>query len=172
MFKLLTEESRAIVSREYKLRRVVVIVTSLALVLSAALVGLFPSYILTKVKQSEAGALATPLQGEEDLEAWLKVFNGKLHALSAGITGAKASLDIEKVLSLKNSGVRITQMKWDEGEAGDTLSLLGIATDRQTLLSFEKRLKDSGKFSSVMLPVSNLAKERDINFQINLSFTP
>jgi hypothetical protein len=170
MFKLLTEESRAIVSREYKLRRIVVIVTSLLLTLAVALVGLFPSYILSKVKQAEALALGTPLQGEEDLETWLKDFNSKLHALSMGATETKASLDIEKVLNLKGAGVRITQLKWDDRDAGDSLSILGIAADRQTLLSFERRLKDSGKFSSVMLPVSNLAKERDINFQINLSF--
>jgi hypothetical protein len=172
MFKLLTEESRATVSREYKLRRVVLIVTSLSLVLAVALVGLFPSYILSQVKQAEAGAMSNQQEGKEDLEAWLQEFNGKLRALSAGIAPARASADIEKVLSLKGAGIRITQLKWNEGDAEAKLSLMGVANDRQTLLSFEKRLKDSGKFSAVMLPVSNLAKERDINFQIDLSLTP
>lgn len=173
MFKLLTEESRAKVAGEYKLRRYVVIGASLCAALAMTLTGLFPSYILSKVKQDEAKALSQAfLAGErEDLGAWLADFNRKLRVLSAGAAQSQASLAMERALAQKSVGIRINQLKWGEAEGGE-LTLIGVATDRQALLAFEKRLKDSGNFSEVILPVSNLAKERDINFQMNLTLTP
>jgi hypothetical protein len=172
MFKLLPEETRAKVAGEYKLRRSVVIVTSAAIMFAVALGGLFPSYILSKVRQTEAEALlAVPLirENEGDLGVWLTGFNRKLHALSAVAEEEKASLAMERALAERRAGIRITQLNWSESEGAAALSLVGVASDRQALLSFETRLKDSGNFSEVMLPVSNLAKESNISFQINLS---
>lgn len=173
MFKLLPLEERARVAHEYKLRRTVVIITALILVLIVALIGFFPSYILSRIKHTEAETLskgASQHNNEEDLGAWLATFNKKLRTLSAGKEQETVSLAIERALAERGAGVRITQINWTESEGVAALTLTGVASDRQALLSLESRLKNSGHFSEVMLPVSNLARERDISFQISLAF--
>lgn len=170
MFKLLPEEARARVAGEYKLRRTVMMLTALVVVFAMALIGLFPSYMLSKVKQTEAGALAPASSGKEgEWSIWLLDFNRKLDILSTSAEEEKISAFIEKVIAEKRAGIHLTQFNWKKIGETATLSLKGISDDRQTLLSFESRLKDSGHFSQVTLPVSNLVKERDLGFQIELS---
>ena len=47
----------------------------------------------------------------------------------------------------------------------------GIASDRDSLIDFTESLKTINDFSAVNLPVSNLAKNKDIDFNIELKFS-
>lgn len=174
MFKLLSEESRAKVRKEYVLRRHIVVLTLLILVLIIALVGIFPSYILSKGRQEEMaerfkmmGGQSASSTPQDDLSLWLANINQKLKILSPALDNDRASLIIGKALAVKGIGISVTQLSWQKGETA-SLSLNGVATDRQTLLAFEKNLNDSGEFQSVSLPVSNLAKVSSIPFQVKL----
>lgn len=160
------------VASEYLSRRTVVIVAALTLVLAVALIGFFPSYLISKVKQQEALTQSTNAQlneDKEDLSAWLNSFNARLQALSAGFNEARSSTAMERVITARGSGITLTELDWSEEGGAMALSIVGVARDRQALLAFESRLNASGHFSGVSLPVSSLAKERDISFQINLS---
>lgn len=177
MFKLLTDESKEKVRREYLLRRTVVSLWALVFVLAVALAGLFPTYILSNARQIEIAERAKLLENapegeEENLQAWLSGLNTKLRLLSPKLDRNYALSAIDKALKERGSGVSITAFNWKKGEGAGTLALSGIARDRQSLLSLESRLNASGEFIDVMLPVSNLAKERDISFQFKLTPKP
>jgi hypothetical protein len=175
MFKLLTEESKAQVKKEYFLRRYVVALSSLSVVALIALVGIFPSYILSIARQQEVAERArvlgegTPQQGEADLSEWLALFNQKLKLLSPKLDKDRASGMIEAGLAEKGSGISVIAISWVKRDSEILLSMQGVARDRQALIAFEKRLNASGQFESVALPVSNLAKDSNINFQVKLS---
>lgn len=172
MFKLLTPEIRLQVAREYSLRRSVLILTALVAVLMVALIGLLPSYLISQLKQEEIAVRANSTLSTEEqgnTSAWLASFNAKLGILSGGLEASQVSSVIEKVIAERGTGISLTQFNWSEVKGVATLSIVGVARDRQALLAFEKRLKEAKDFGSVTLPVSSLAKESDISFQMNLS---
>ena len=173
MLKLLTEEEKVKVMREYVLRRAVVIVSALILVVIVGMVGLFPSYILSSAHQNELKERVKVMEElklvptEESPQVWLNELNLKLKLLSPSVDLDRPTEFVVMVLEQRMPGIRITGFKWSKKDV--QLSVSGIASDRQSLLTFENRLNASGKFSEVVLPVSNLAKDRDIAFQVKLS---
>lgn len=178
MYKLLPEVAREKVRREYLLRRAVVMVTAFIVVLIVTIVGLFPSYMLSKARQDEARerarliGLAKPSGETEELDKWLSQINLKLKTLNPKLDQDRPSLLLTQVIEKKGSGIRITRFNWVKIEGKNELSVSGVARDRQSLLSFESRLNNSQLFSTVALPVSNLAKDRDISFEIKLTSKP
>lgn len=177
MYKLLPEKTREKVRGEYLLRRSVVMVTALILVLVVAIVGLFPSYILSKALQKEVAERTQALGLEPEPEAvvgesWLAGINLKLKLLAPKLDGDRPSVLLAQVIAEKGGGIKINSFSWVKGEGQSQLAIAGVATDRQALLAFESRLNSSGKFSAVTLPVSNLAKDRDISFELKLSSIP
>ena len=178
MLKLLPEETKGRVMSEYHARRLVVILLALIFVLVVTMVGLLPSYVISHSRQNELNQqLFSSLAGVKNtaddmaLSDWLKSFNLKLRLLAPKLDTDKPSQILTDILNLRGEGVSVTNLGWSKGgqrDEGETLSLSGIARDRQALLAFESSLEGSHKFSDVSLPVSNLAKDRDISFSIKL----
>ncbi len=176
MYKLLTTEEKKKVRHEYNEHRAVVILSSLLLVIVVAIVGLFPSYLLSSARNQEVvgrmeseGLDATSV--ESQLQNWLIDLNLKLTTLyhQEGEGSDHPSLLIEEVISKKKVGLSLTSVAWNKKEEGISLLVSGKASTRQALLNFQNELTASGKFSNVTLPVSNLAQDKDISFQINLT---
>lgn len=176
MFKLLTEEERDKVSAEYNTRRVVVIFLGLILTLTIALIGLMPSYLLSDIREKEVRERARIVntggsKGDgEDLQAWLLEINRRLSVLSPTLDTDRPSQFIDKIVKEKIGGVGLTAFSWTKAKDKISLSVSGISTDRQTLMRFQNGINSSGIFSNVTLPISNLANDKDIVFQIK--FTP
>lgn len=175
MFKLLTEEARKKVESEYIMRRGVVVLTALIVIVIAGMIGLFPSYIVSNAQQKEVQEHIEPVESLElqkdysPLYYWLDGMKFRIGALDPSSDKERAASFIESVLKERISGIKVTELLWSKFEKKPVLSLSGIAHDRQALLAFEERLNSSGKFSSVTLPVSNLAKDKNISFKLKLS---
>jgi len=175
MFKLLTDKTREKVEHEYIIRRVIVMLSGLILVSLIGVIGLLPSYVLSNARLNEVLERTRIINSlgrgddEPDLRGWLLETNQKLKILSPKLDTDRPSDVIEKIVDQSLKGLRITGFLWTKVEGGVTLSVNGVAQDRQTLITFENRLNDSGHFSEVTLPISNLAKDKDIDFQIKFS---
>lgn len=175
MFKLLTDEERQKVVHEYVLRRAIVMLSALILVLTIGIIGLLPSYILSNARENEVIERARIMGGagqrgdEAGLQAWLEKVNRELQILSPELDTDRPSVFIEKVLGQKVSGTHITGFSWIRAKDEVTLSINGVALDRQALIAFENSINSSEYFSEVTLPVSNLAQDKNIDFQIKFS---
>ena len=174
MYKLLPEKAREKVKYEYLLRRSVVMVGAFVLVLVVAIVGLFPSYILSKALQKEVAERTQTLGLEPEPEAvvwesWLTGIKLKLKLLAPKLDEDRPSTLLAQVIAERGSGIKINSFSWVKGESKSELAVTGVAADRQALLAFENKLNSSKRFSAVTLPVSNLAKDRDISFEFKLS---
>ena len=176
MFKLLTEEGRDKVRREYRTRRTILMLLALILVLVVGVIGLLPSYILSNIREKEALERVRVLSnanivGENgvELQTWLLETNRRLKALSPALDTDRPSNFVDKVLEQKVTGIKITGFSWMKVKDKTTLSVSGVAEDRQRLVMFENKISSSGHFSSVTLPISDLAKDRNITFQIKFS---
>lgn len=177
MYKLLPPTAQEKVKREYLLRRAVTMVAALVLVEIVTLVGLFPSYVLSEARQEEArekAALARDSGGvsTQGLRAWIDALNLKLKTLNPKSDTDRPSEDFFRILEQKGAGVRLTGFRWLKANGQTELSVSGVARDRQSLLAWESSLKNSGDFTNVALPVSNLAKDKDIGFEFKLVATP
>jgi hypothetical protein len=175
MFKLLTEEERQKVAGEYVIRRTAVFLLALVLVFAVGIIGLLPSYVLSSVRQNEVlervriMGVTEEEVGESDIQIWLAAMNRKLQVLSPALDIDRPSDFVERILDEKITGIRITAFSWLRVKNEITLSVSGVALDRQTLISFENRIDSSDYFSKVTLPISNLTKDRNIDFQIKFS---
>ena len=138
-------------------------------------IGLLPSYVLSNARLNEVLERTRIINSlgrgddEPDLRGWLLETNQKLRILSPKLDTDRPSDVIEKIVDQSLKGLRITGFLWTKVEGGITLSVNGVAQDRQTLITFENRLNASKYFSNVTLPISNLAKDKDIDFQIKFS---
>jgi len=175
MFKLLTEEERKKVASEYATRRVILMLFAFSLVLVVGLIGLSPSYVRSNARQKEVLERTriinnSPKRGDEaEIEVWLSKVNNELQLLSPALDVDRPSDFIDQILIEKNVGVRITSFSWTKSKNKVTLSVRGVAATRQALIAFEDRINASGHFVDVVLPVSNLATDKDIDFQIKLA---
>ena len=174
MFKLLTELAKQKVKHEYRRRRTIVMLSGLILVLIVGTIGLLPSYVLLNARQNEARESVKVMNSsmekdEPDLQAWLKSINHKLKLLSPVLDTDRPSEIVEKILDIRPASINMNSFSWKKASGKITLSINGVALDRQALIMFENRINSTGKFSEVVLPISNLAKDKNINFQINFS---
>lgn len=175
MFKLLTEEGRQKVAHEYVMRRTIVMLFALILVAVVGIIGLLPSYALSNARQNEVLERRRMMdrfgeRGDEaELQAWLVEINRKLQILSPKLDSEQPSDFIEKIIDQRTAGLRITDFSFVRAKDKITFSASGVALNRQTLIVFENRINSSGYFSEVTLPISNLAKDRNIDFQIKFS---
>jgi hypothetical protein len=76
---------------------------------------------------------------------------------------------IEKIIQVKNTAIRITDIQYKTVTATSSLiTLEGNADRRDALKEFVTELENITGFTDVVLPVSNFAKDRDIDFTISL----
>lgn len=174
MFKLIPDEKKKMLEHEYALRRWAVILCSLIAIITIAMVGIFPTYLLSNMKNTNVHERidklqATPLSEEDAaLKEWYESINKKLKYLSPNLDKEQPSEFIEATLKDKSPGIQIMNFTYT-GDPKITLTLSGVAKDRQALISFQDALNESGRYGEVSLPVSNLAKDKDISFQIKLT---
>jgi hypothetical protein len=179
MFKLIGDESKKKVRKEYVLRRGIVMVAALAALVVMAIVALFPAYIISDSQYSEILARSEIIRLSEkqneraDLLTWLKDTNTKLSYLSPELDTDRPIELFKVFLTEENEGIQITSLSWKREKEKDkeklTFIVSGVASDRQKLIRFESAINTSGKFAKVSLPVSQFAKEKDIDFQMTVT---
>lgn len=178
MFKLLTDEERQKVAREYAMHRAIVIFLGFILVIVVGIIGLLPSYVLSNARQNEALERirimnsAVKKGDEVNLQAWLEEINRKLQILSPSLDTDRPSDFIEKILEQRIMDITVSDFSWVKAKDKISFSIKGRANSRQSLIRFEDSINSSGYFSKVTLPLSNLIKDRDIDFQIQFSPLP
>ncbi len=174
MFKLLTDEERKRVAAEYARRRAIVMLVGVIGVLVVGIIGILPSYLASTRKLSEAREHIETLRASQassdlDPKAWLKDINTKLEALNPSRDKDRPSLVIDEVVGKRGTAISLNNFSWSIERNKQMMSVSGIAADRQTLIDFRDRLATSESLPNVALPISNLTKDQDINFQVELS---
>jgi hypothetical protein len=72
--------------------------------------------------------------------------------------------------SLEGSGVTVSNISIVYGDKGlEPIIIIGTATSRQALAAFRDNVLAQDSVKSVDLPLSNLAKDRDIPFEISVT---
>jgi hypothetical protein len=175
---LLPDTEREDVKKGLKIRSMVVFSFMLAASFLVGFVLLLPSYFLAwgnfaktgkesnslNLKNSDSAGSLLDLPAEVDSK--LKVFQSSLASASAYDSLSKVLGFLPQEIVLDS--VSFAQDKVYNEKNGSLISISGTAGRRDSLISFANLLKRSGLFSAVDMPVSNLAKDRNLPFSINV----
>jgi len=154
-------------------------IISLFLISLSFLIGvimLVPSYLLTKEHLSIAGVSKSP-EADENLSREIAnlpaEINPKLEIFRSHLKDFGTVDTISKIIMFLPESVTINSLSLSRDQnqkemKGVSVLISGIANDRDSLVSFSSSLKGSGYFSSVEIPVSNLTKEKNVPFSINI----
>lgn len=176
MFNLIPDTVKEKILKDYKERRIGVWLFSILIVTGSTLFFLLPTFVHVffeeKNMQADAELVKNSLQIKkaDDVVGTIKETNEQLRALSL-IKNPISPVDtIRKAVEVKNAAIHVTEIEYRESpEGAGTLLLKGIALKRESLQEFVTKLQAVSGFSEVVLPVSNFAKDKDIEFAISIT---
>ena len=173
MFNVLPDNLKAKIKTLYRGRLLVVIFIFIFFIQLAFLIFLLPSWVISEAKENEI-----ILQTEEinNLAPELSSFSSLISSTNVKLGILNSALQypvliplINTVVSSKTRAVLLNQFTYSlTGTSTATLAIRGISNTREALVSFAKNLQNTKKFKTVDLPISNLAKDKDLDFSINL----
>lgn len=175
MFNDLPENLKNEFKKQYYIRLTIVTGLFIILVQVVSMFFIFPSWTLSVSKKQEltssidafSSSTINNRSGSGALS--ISTTNQILHILNINFGYPHAIPLYNAVLLLKKPGVQLSKFSYSSKSDTDALmSIEGIASTREVLVTFVKDLKSSGSFTSVDLPVSNLAQDTHINFVISI----
>jgi len=170
MLSFLPKKNKQTLLLEYKLRVVTTICFFVCVLFVIALVGLLPSYLNEK---AQADVLRTQF-GEEgtDEEKAIMVRRLSNHVLVEYLAKEikslsakeKFSVTISQILNDTQSGISLRSFLINE----KSVSVSGVADTRTNLTLFQKNLKNNPLFKEVNLPLSDITKNIEAPFTIEI----
>ncbi|MEK7607927.1 MAG: hypothetical protein AAB484_03360 [Patescibacteria group bacterium] len=174
IFTFLKGEYRQKILGEYR-KRLLVLILSLLVLLLFVLLGLaLPSFISlgdqnkVVLLEREAYSKNVAENGQTEIENQLKGMKEMIVVLKQNIENTPLVSIIEKILSEKSFDVTISNLSLERKKEEWSINLSGMAETREAMVDFSKRLEAVSSFSLVDLPVSSLAKNKNISFTISL----
>ena len=176
MFNVLTDAFKEQIKARYKKRKILIWLMAIVFLQISFLIFTVPSYlylvsdqkdlIAQQAGQNQNGTTST----STDIAKIFHTTNNKLAALSSSSQSNNLDTLVADIISLKGSSVQLDQITYNKDTAtSSTFTLQGVALDRDSLLLFSKKLEADAVFQNVNLPVSNFAKDKDINFSMTVN---
>ncbi len=174
MINLLPEKEKALIYREYKLRVIAVILGTIFCVCIIAIILLSPSYILSLYRMKAAETAAQIPEKKTDnqqaaLMATVEKGKSALVVLKPENPGKLPTEAITYIVKNKTPEISITSIQYSY-QKPDTflIQIIGKAKTRQSLIEFKAALEKEQGIEQIVLPVSSLAKDSNINFVLDI----
>lgn len=177
---LLSPERRAALARGYFLRLgTVSALFATALVIAAAAL-LAPTYVFLArsiaAREARLASMKAAFASSDDaaLSARLSAIKDDADALSALEHSPSVSATVRSALAVSRAGVALSGFEYAPPAAKrpGSLTISGTAATRDALRGYQLALENAPFASSVSLPVSTYAKDKDIPFTITVTLAP
>lgn len=174
MVNLLPKTFLTRLRRGYLLRLGVVALFLLLAALIISILLLVPPYVSIQVRIGElTNELATieetlAREDAQESDAFLDETRRRLAALAAIRNEHYLYEDLDAVLAHKPAGVRITTLSIEGSGGGREILVRGVGDVRESVVTFERLLEEDERFTSVELPISELASRTDIDFTMTI----
>jgi len=176
MFNLLPKTEKGTLRREYRTRLAIVVLwLSFATFLIASFL-LLPSFVLSSAKEKAAVHRFTTLSAEVERESGAKFrdkladIQSRLKFFSRKAPAAHWHELLAQLVSRKTDTISLTTVSFAGGEDGTRQVIIaGTARDRAGLRAFAKSLERVSFFEKVAVPISNYAKDTDIEFSVHIT---
>ena len=175
MINLLPIEEKKRTRRDYIFRLLTVALGAVSVSTLIGIVTLFPSYFIadflkrTAIEKAEISRKTNGEDNQENIIKILKETQQKLEILSSEREQASLRTVFDTAINYKPSTIILTGLVYQkESEDKATFTISGVADSREDLLVFSVNLERDVLFDDVELPVSNLAKDKDIKFTLTI----
>lgn len=168
---LLPKERRDAFRKEFW-RRVVrfygTIVLGLLVILAGELIAMDVAFRVERTALIEENAFKKELKGLDALEERASQIKGMVAVAERFVVEPPlASYELGEVLRVTPPEIVLAKIEFVR--EGKRIELTGRAADRNALLVFERKLKESPAVANVVLPFGNLVKAKDIDFIITVN---
>ncbi len=171
-YNLLPEAGQKTLALEYKKRVFAIFALAVSFLMFMMSILLLPTlYIVrekhnlleTELETARRGALGS---GKE-IVTKTEIANEAARALAPGNTENPSEL-MKLVAGKRPSGISITSITVTLREGVQSVSVVGIATDRETLLSFRREFDRTPPFSGAEIPVGSFTKAKNLPFSMDI----
>jgi Tfp pilus assembly protein PilN len=161
----------------FKLRSVILASLILVCVFVLGIAMLLPSYFLAMGNLSkDSSGYTSGMENSTSTKELLVLpqeIDMKVKQLQASNSNVFVSDCFAKIIKPLPLGVRLDSISFSRGQSykektGVIVLVSGVATDRDSLVSYVTLLKENSSFSNVDMPVSSLAKNKNLPFSINI----
>lgn len=173
MINLIPPVSRKQVLKEYWLRVSSVMMCIAATVALITSLLLSPSYVLVTNRGSDfaesAAEALTKSEKYDELIAEVDKTNNQAVVLLRDIESIKYTELMSRIEELAGNKIKISEIRFegfDSKTNKSTVSIVGVASDRESLANYRTSLDNDRSFTNIVLPISNLAKDVDIQFSL------
>lgn len=172
----LPEENKASIRKEYLRRIVLVSGLFFAVIFVAATALLVPVIVFLSGYKTNvdrhvlSGSQKMSQIDIKEANEDIKKINYHISILENKKNDYRLSPIFSKILNKKTASVRITRLTYEKLKEGnnDKIFISGKVGLRQDLLDFEKSLKNEFGEQNVVSPITNLLKEREADFSLNI----
>lgn len=176
-YTLLPEKETKSLRTEYRIRVLVVLLFFISTGMAIGICSLVPSYIISYSQEKDA-LLKNQSIEKSPAEKQHEVFSTELTASSEILKKIKSEQNpvvfsdlIKKIVNYRNKNITINSIQLSNTkDASSTMEMIlqGKATTRDVLINFKKTLEKDTSITKVELPVSDLAKNKDIEFALRI----
>ncbi len=174
MINILPERGRARARYIYWLRFAALFLWAAAGALLVAAALLSTAYFDARAGERAARAESDEIDAAgskgREMEAPLTAAASYIEAYSPVLSEQRVGERIALIISARPAGIALEQISYDK-QTGK-ISLSGLASMREDLLSFERALNAVKGIASVDLPVGDLAKSSKATFSLSVTFEP
>jgi len=173
MINLIPTAVRKAVIKEYWLRVLSVFLFIISVVAVGVTFLFLPAYVLVSTQvdvYAQSAAQAAERVADFDVSAkTLTDANQLAQKILEQKKVENFSTIMELTQSLQPAGITLSDMDLDRSEGGSvSVKIGGLANTRNELAAFRDMLLQHESIADVILPISNLAQERDIKFTLAL----
>ncbi len=175
MINLLPDDHKKLLHDEYKIRVQIVALIFCSIIVGISIALLVPSYFLSVFKAQaatgKAGVQQTAKETKDraNLEVQLKDQKALIKALAVKNISTNPSHLFELITKNKPSTISIIEMRYAIEETTKfVINVRGIAPTRQSLVDFTTALRKESLVEKLDLPVSNFAKDSNIDFNFSI----
>lgn len=175
MLNLLPEEQKTKVVKEYTKRVFIVLSVGVCVVTIISATFLIPVYVISYSTYKEALVKKTDLDSKinasekgTSVES-IKDISSAISVLTKYDNSVYPSKLIESIILKKPQNIRVTAITYTPSkDVPPTIDIAGRAAFRSALVAFSSALQADPYFKSVYIPISNFAKEKNIDFNMRL----
>ncbi len=179
MFNVLPDILKEEIAHEYKFRRLLVVAFLVLFVEIFSLTLFFPSWIVSKYREQDAVQVMNEINESPTAKSTHSVSNvisstnAKLRILNTQLEYPKIIPLLEALSANKIPAIHIQHALFDYSNASALqVTLEGVADTRESLVIFLKNLHTTPTFKVISSPISNLTKDKNIEFSIYITLAP
>ncbi len=177
-YTLLPDKETKSLRREYRTRLFIIFLFFFSCSVGIGILVLIPSYLLSHGQESMALEHAKELQkskeasGAAQIEKDLQKTKMIADKIIADNDGVVFSDIVERIISHRSKEIYIVSFDFSKEVGTSTQALVviqGKAVTRESLVKFKEALEADVYFQKIELPISDLAKSKDIGFALRLT---